>query len=148
MRGRDHSKIYAYLVKMDRGFRDACREMERQTEALFRDPQYCAKREQPHWISEQTKKITELKLRAGDFALDGAPKLDDLEDAIWEGKPGQGELARMGCTLPIVIGMHFRKKQLALLNKHFGQAEAALYESCSSQKEPGEDFLRYMREGI
>lgn len=149
--GRDcpiAQEFYAYLVKLDRQARDACRELERAMEATLQDPLYCAKREEAGFLDNEQKKLRELRNRVGDAAFTSPPSLASLEGDLFDGAPGKGELAHMRCALPVVIGMQFRKKQLALANKHIGHAEAALSESCSGQRVPGEDFLRYLREGI
>ena len=140
--------FYSRIVKLDRHLRDSCRELERMMETTLTDPRYCERREQPGWLAESQHKLSEIIQRNTDVALEHMAGEDELLDGLdGNDQPAKGEFARMSCALPITIGSQFRKKQLALLKKHLVHADAALSESCSGQRVPGEDFLRYMREG-
>jgi len=132
--------VQEHVTKLDRTIRQNCKEMSRWLEDALRDPYFC-RAEAPEKHSEAKEKFLQFKKEMQkDFDLPEGIE----EEGIFEDK---GEFTRPECAIPATVHMQFRKKQLALANKHYGIAGGALTDACK-QPEAAQDYFQYLREGM
>lgn len=138
------------VMQQERSWRNHCRALSNFTEDQLRSRSFCGLplRERTA-LNHKLRQFASKTTGDSEFGFGGSAEEKVHKNYEYD-KPGRKEFQRMECVLPVDILFQFRKKQLALAERHRQLANAALEAECKAGQldEDSENYLRYLREGL